>query len=108
MRPTSVTTTDASGGAKNSTPIPLDYVQAPFAVGVGCKVTGTVNFTVQHTFDDIQSPGVTPVWFDHSSIAAKTANTDGNYAFPVRAVRLHQESGNGSVTMTVIQGSRGG
>lgn len=106
MRPTSVTTNDASGGAITSAWIPMDYVQAPFAVGIGCVVTGTVNFTVQHTFDNVQDSAVTPTAFDHSTVAAKTANTDGNYAFPVRAVRLKQSSGSGSVTMTVIQGRR--
>lgn len=107
MRPVTVTTSNASGGAVNSTIVPMDYVQAPFSVGVGCVVTGTVNYTVQHTFSDVQDPTVTPVWFDNLSIAAKTVNTDGNYAFPVRAIRLHQSSGTGSVSMTLIQGRRG-
>lgn len=107
MRPQTLSTTDASGAATLSSTFPLDYVQAPFAVGFGVVVTGTVNFTVQHTFDDVQATGVTPTWFDHSSVAAKTANTDGNYAFPVRAIRLKQNSGSGSCVMTVIQGRRG-
>lgn len=106
MRPSTLSTTDASGGATTSAIAPMDYTQAPFAVGFGCVVTGTVSFTVQHTFDDIQG-GVTPTWFDHSSVAAKVANTDGNYAFPVRAIRLKQNSGSGSVVMTFIQSRRG-
>jgi hypothetical protein len=106
MRPSTLSTTDASGGATHSGIAPMDISQAPFAVGFGCVVTGTVNFTVEHTFDDIQN-GVTPTWFSHSSVAAKTANTDGNYAFPVRAIRLTQNSGTGSVVMTFIQSRRG-
>jgi hypothetical protein len=99
MRPQTLTTIDASGGATFSATTPLDYVQAPFAVGFGVVVTGSVNFTVQHTFDGTN-------WFDHSSVAAKTANTDGNYAFPVLQVRLKQSSGSGSCSMTLIQGRR--
>jgi len=44
--------------------------------------------------------------FDHSSITGKTANSDGNFAFPVRAVRLNVTSyTGGSVTLTVNQGA---
>jgi hypothetical protein len=106
MRPTTASTTDATGAATVSAVVPLDYVQSPFNVGIGIVVTGTVAVTVQHTFDNVQDAGVTPVWLDHSSLAAKTANSDGNYAFPVRAIRLRQATGNGSAVMTVIQGRR--
>jgi hypothetical protein len=107
MRPARLTTTDASGGVTTSSILPLDYVQAPFAVGFGVVVTGTVSVTVQHTFDNVQDSTVTPTWFDHSSVAAKVANTDGNYAFPVRAIRVKQNSGTGSTVTTVIQSRRG-
>lgn len=103
MRPVSVTVT----GVANSAAIPMDYVQAPFAVGVGCVISATATYTVQHTFDDVQDATVTPTWFSNSGITAKTANTDGNYAFPVRAVRLNVSASTGTVTMTLIQGRRG-
>lgn len=110
MRPIYVTTSDASGGAKVSAPIPLDIMQVPFAIGIGCVVTGTVNYTVEHTYDNINDPAFNPAtatWFANSGISAKTANADGNYAFPVRAMRLNQASGTGSVTMCVLQGVGG-
>jgi hypothetical protein len=44
--------------------------------------------------------------FPHSVITAATTRTDGNYAFPVRLVRLVVTSyTSGSVTMTVLQGA---
>jgi|SRR5215471_675241 len=96
MRPVTVTTTDASGGAKNSSPIPIDWIACPVNIGIGCIVTGTVNYSVQHSFDGSN-------WFENANISGSTATADTNYAFPVLQVRLHQASGTGSVTMTLIQ-----
>lgn len=68
----------------------------PFSIGFGCTVTaGTPNFTVQHTYDD-------SAWFNHSVVAAKTANTDGSYTAPVAAIRLLFAAA-GSVTLTGYQ-----
>ena len=64
-------------------------------------VSGTVNYTVQHAFDDVISAST--VWFNHPDVISLTANQDGNYAFPVRWVRLTVNSGTGSATMTLIQ-----
>ena len=102
MRPISVTVT----GVANSVPIPMDYTLPGFSVGIGCVVTGTVTYTVEHTFDDIWASGFDPAtatWFPNTGITAKNASIDGNYAFPVRAIRLRISAGTGSVTMHVIQ-----
>lgn len=96
MGPVSVTVSDASGGAKNSSPIPIDWRTCPVNVGIGCVVTGTVSYSVQHTFE-----GTT--WFENANISGGTGNADTNYAFPVLQVRLHLASGTGSVTMTLLQ-----
>lgn len=101
MRPVTVTTSDASGGNKNSVPIPMDYnCSLPFNVGIGCTVTGTATFTVQHNFDGTN-------WFPNANINAATATADTNYMFPVLQVRLLQTAGTGSVSMTVIQAGPG-
>ena len=102
MRPITVSKTAA--GSTN--PIPMLLFVTPFNVGIGVKVTGTVNYTVQHTFDDVWATGYSAAagnWYNHSSLAAQTANADGNYAFPVTAVRLTVNSGSGTATMTLIQ-----
>ena len=104
MRRTSVTLSSVTTSAA----IPLDRHQAPFNVGIGCVIAGgPPTYSVQHTFDDVQDSSVTPTWFNNSGITDKVANTDGNIAFPVSAVRLNMTGGTGSVTMTVIQGTRG-
>ena len=97
MRPITVTTSDASGGAKNSATIPMDYNSSViFNVGITCMVTGTVNYTVQHSNDNTN-------WIANANISAATGTLDTNYMFPVKYIRLLQSSGSGSVTMTVIQ-----
>lgn len=99
MRAITITKT----GAGSSSVAPLDTYRNPFNVGLGVVVSGTVNYTIQHTFDDIYNPSVTPVWFSHPTLLNLTANADGNYAFPVRAVKILVNSGAGSATATIIQ-----
>lgn len=99
MRPVVV----AKTGAGSSSIMPMDHYQSPFNVGIGVVVTGTVNYTIQHTFDDIQNAAVTPTWFSHATLAAQTASADGNYAFPVRGIKVLVNSGSGTATATIIQ-----
>lgn len=99
MRAITITKT----GAGSSSVAPLDTYRNPFNVGLGIVVSGTVNYTIQHTFDDIYDSSITPVWFSHPTLLSLTANADGNYAFPVRAVKILVNSGAGSATATIIQ-----
>ena len=103
MRPTTVTRSAAGTSAW----IPLDYKQNPFNVGLGLVISGTNTTDVEHTFDDIFDSSVTPAAFKHSTLVGKTANADGNYAFPIRAVRLNVTAyTSGSATLTILQGQR--
>ena len=86
--------------------IPLDYKQSPFNVGMGIVVNGTVTYDIEHTFDDILAQGTTPTAFKHSSLTAQTTNKDGNYAFPIRAIRINNTAGTGTTTLTILQGLR--
>lgn len=87
----------------NSKPCPMDQYQSPFNVGMAVVVSGSVNYTVQHTFDNVFDSTVTPTWFSHPVLAALTANQDGNYAFPVKAIRLKVNSGAGTAALTILQ-----
>ena len=91
----------AQTGAGSTGPFGMNTNVTPFNVGFGVIVSGTVNYTVQHTFDD-PSVGFT-TWFNHPTIASQAANADGNYAFPVTGIRLTVNSGGGTATMTLIQ-----
>lgn len=99
MRPIVVSKT----GAGSSATVPMDYFKNPFNVGIGVVVSGTVNYTIQHTFDDVQNPLVTPTWFSHPSLASLAVNADGNYAFPVTAIKVLVNSGSGTATATIVQ-----
>lgn len=80
----------------------MNQYQSPFNVSFGVVVTGTVDYTVQHTFD---APfGQNQTYFNHADAAALTASSDGNYAFPVTGIRLQVNSGTGSLGFTILQG----
>jgi len=104
MRPQVITQSSAGTTAW----IPLDYKQAPFNVGLAVTLGGgTMTYSVEHTLDDIYDTTITPTAFTHSSIAAQTAQLDGNYAFPIRAVRLNVTAWtSGTATLTILQGLR--
>ena len=88
-------------GTGSSDSIVMNTNATPFNVGFGVIVTGTVNYTVQHTFDDPAS-GFS-VWFDHPTIASQAANADGNYAFPVTGIKVLVNSGGGTATLKLVQ-----
>ena len=105
MRPVRVTVASQTASA----PIPLDHYQGPFNVGIGVAVAAgsTLTYSVQHTFDDVWAEGFDPstaVWFTNSALGSKNNTLDGNYAFPVTAIRLNVTAyTSGSVTMTAVQ-----
>ncbi len=93
--------TNAIGG---SIPIPVDINLTPTSIGLGLIVTGTVNVTVQHTFDSPWNGASTILnWFDHPTLAGVTADDDGNLAFPPQAVRLLTNSGDGTTEFDFVQ-----
>jgi len=104
MRPQTVTLTDASGGAKYSNPIIMDYYNRP-ETSLQVVVSGTANWTVQQTLNNPLDATQTITWFDHPDpdMVAETGNQQGNYAYVPVAVRLVLNSGDGSATLTVVQ-----
>lgn len=91
----------AQTGAGSTAPFVMNTNTNPFNVGFGVIVSGVVNYTVQHTFDD-PAVGFT-TWFNHPTIAALSTTADGNYAFPVTGIRLTVNSGAGTATLKLIQ-----
>jgi len=89
-------------GTGSSNVLAMDTYISPFNVGFGVVVTGTVNYTVQHTFDNPQT-NPSPTWFSHPTVATTAVSQDGNYAFPVAAIKILVNSGAGTATMTLIQ-----
>jgi hypothetical protein len=54
--------------------------QGYFAMGIAVEATGTPAYSLQQSYGG--------EWFNHASIATKTASADGSLSFPVSAVRL--------------------
>jgi hypothetical protein len=105
MRQIVVILSDASGGAKNSDPIPLDIHGRP-DISLQVAVTGTANYTIQQTLDNpFTTAAASIVWLNHpdTNLVAQTVNRQGNYAYIPAAVRLQLNSGSGSAKLTIIQ-----
>lgn len=97
-RPTVATV--ASGSTKV---IPINWRANTFGVGFSCVPTGGATYSLEHTFDDIYDSTVTPVYHAHSAaLTGAVDNQDGNYAYPIRAVKLTVTVA-GSVTINLIQ-----
>lgn len=95
-------------GTGTSKVVGFDIERNPFNIGIFCTVSGTVNYTIQHTADDIYANSYNPstgIWFsnDNAALVGASSNQDGNYAYPVRASRVLVNSGTGTVTVTYIQ-----
>jgi hypothetical protein len=82
----------------------MDYYNRP-ETSLQIVVTGTVNYTVQQTLDNVLDATVTPTWFDHpdTNLVGATTNQQGNYAYVPTGIRLKLSSGSGTATLTVIQ-----
>lgn len=100
MRPINVTVSSQTESAT----IPVDWRENDFKVSLAVVISGTLTYTVEHTFDNIQDPAVTPTWFPNSTLTALSANGEASLVSPVRAVRLNVTAfTSGSATLTVIQ-----
>ena len=105
MRPITLSTSNASGGSKNSNPAVLDYYGRP-EVSLQVVVTGTATWTVQQTLDNVLDATATITYFDHpdtANMVTQTVSRQGNYAYIPTAVRLQQTAGSGSAVLTIVQ-----
>ena len=86
-----------------------DWARDPFNIGVGCFIsTGTATYNVEHAFDDPQVVAVNSfTWFQNSGISGVSASSNGNYAFPVRAISINVTAGAGTVVVNLIQAGIG-
>ena len=88
-------------GAGSSSPIVINTNVTPVNIGFAAVVTGTVNYSIQFSYDDPAS-GLT-TWFDDVTITSKTGNEDGSILFPISAIKVLVNSGTGKVVLSVIQ-----
>lgn len=70
--------------------IPSTYVP-DFNIGVGIYVTGSLNYTLQHTFDDVFTTSYGSLRFfnnDDAAVVNSTTSQDTNYAFGVGGIQV--------------------
>lgn len=86
--------------------VPLDFQSTDFQVGLFATITGTINYTVQHTGNNVLE-GDTPVWFNHVSLVSQVVNGDGNYIVPVAATQLVVNSftDGATINLDILQSS---
>jgi hypothetical protein len=89
-------------------PVNLDYYKIPFQTSVLIDlVSGTANFGVEYTTDNIEGvydPSGTR-WLPSAGIPYGTAaTTQYTFNFPVTGVRLNIQSMTGELRMATIQG----
>lgn len=87
--------------------IPLNW-RSESGATINVDVTGTIDFTVQETFDAIQTLGFQGVqWVDITALAAKTADTTSKSTVGATAIRLkvNSYSSGAELQMNVVQPS---
>ena len=101
MRPTPVSKTGAVGVSPVFRP---NVAVENFQVGFGVYIEGgsVLTYSVEHTFHNPDDVGA--VWFPHATVAAKGANDNGSYLFPVRGIRLNVTAWtSGGATLVPVQ-----
>lgn len=88
----------------------LNYRGADFNIGIGCELTGTATYSVQHTFNNVLATTFVEddaTVFTHDTLASETTNQDGNYVNPPVAVRLAITAHtSGDATMRIAHAGR--
>lgn len=113
MRPVTVSVGPNAGAGTPSQMVRFDdYSDAQ--VSIQCDVNGTVNYTIQTSLDDPNSPtNPVPVgsmtWMPSPDAAAvgASANIASYFAYKPAFARVLMNSGNGTVTATFTQAGGG-
>lgn len=92
----------------SSQTIPINW-RAQNGATVNVDVTGTINFTVQETFDDVQVDGQSAAqnvqWVNISALAAGTADATSTATVGARAIRMvvNSYTDTAELQMNVVQ-----
>jgi hypothetical protein len=105
MIPSYQTLTNPAGGTGTPWKQP-DYQRAPFQLSIGCVVTGggTINYTIQYTYDDFWTagqPSTPTAIFNDTAVNGATATADTTFNNPITGWRVLVNSSSGTVTFAV-------
>lgn len=101
--------TVGTNGVASSAWVRMDEYADP-SIGLACVVSGTVNYTVQQTFDDpnsatnpVAAASVTWQSSGDSAVVGATGTKQSSFSYVPTYIRVLLNSGSGSVTMTATQ-----
>lgn len=103
------TITASAGGTTYSPCYVPDFHQVPFGVSLMVVSNGSAAYTVQHTPSDpwatnLNASAAAGAWFNHAYIV-DAATAQGNYAFPVKGIRMSlAAAASAQATIYIIQG----
>lgn len=101
------TTTGSISGTTitNGRLVVLNFNNTAVGIGLVAEATGTVNYTLYHTYDDIFNPAITPVWLPHgvANMVGATTTQESNFVIPISACQLILNSGSGSINFVVLE-----
>lgn len=97
--------TGTVGAGAVSDPIPLDWREIEFNVGIRIAPTSTGVGIVQMTLDNLLSPGVTPVWTTISNLSSVVSSSPQVVALttPCIAIRVSNGDAGGTVPFQIVQ-----
>jgi hypothetical protein len=104
-----IITADSTVASGVGTPMCPDTFINPFNIGIGAYVmSGSPTFSIEHTFVDVMNGAAgtlnsNTVWIANSGLTGQTGTCNGNYAYPVSAIRIHITGGSGTVAAYILQ-----
>ena len=99
MRPQQVSVT----GVATSNWIPMDRFPDPTNISLHVVVGGGCTVSIEYTVGNVFDPTAVLTAFPVTGMTAVVANTAGNIAFPIQAIRVNQTVGANTSTLTIMQ-----
>lgn len=92
--------TESITGTGSSDWIVCDHSPTSHKYSFLVEVTGTVNYDVEFCITD---PSDSPTAISHNELTGETASAAGSLGFPIRGVRITNNSGTGTSDLTVYE-----
>lgn len=96
-----------TNGVGSSVPVIMDTMVNPASYGAAVVVSGTVNYSVEVSYDDFAPlfdlNANTPTWFAATGFSSQATNQNGTITGPCTMIRLTINSGTGIARLKLIK-----
>lgn len=108
MKIQTLSVSNTTTGATTSSPYIINWKARNFGIGLGLTMTASKGMAVdiEHSFDNPWEGSGLTTWHKHEAMTGKTTTDDGNYAYPITAIRIAvtaQTAANGAATLKIVQ-----